>query len=300
MENPVADGRAAAALARLGRPSELRRIEHGESNDVWFAGDIVIRMATAPGHSELQAEAELVSVLPPEVGYPAVVGTGVEDGHEWMATERIGGANLGHAWPDLPAAERLRAFEDLYGRLEHVHRTDIHRVDPGRSTPFYALNPAVANRQLQTLPDVFDDSTVRNLHRILDAAFPAIAAVPRALMHTDAGPGNAVWNGRNAIPVDFEFACIAPADLEIENLARKRHGEPEILRRLAEMARPLLIADGAYQRILGYTVLREIWAVGKWIENWPQRRGIESWQPVCALREHAAGTSWVAHLFSGR
>jgi phosphotransferase family enzyme len=240
----------------------------------------------------------LVTVLPPEVGYPPVVGSGVENGHEWMATERIDGVNLGHAWPDLPAADRLRAFEDLYDRLEHVHRTDIRRVDPGRVTPFYALNSAAG--QQKDLPDILDAETTRNLRRILDAAFAAITLVPPALTHTDAGPGNAVWDGRKAIPVDFEFACIGPSDLDIENLARQWHDEPEILNRLREIARPILAADGAYERILGYTVLREIWAVGKWIGNWPERRGIESWQPVCALREHAAGTSWVAQLFPGR
>lgn len=300
MSHDPAEGRAAAVRTQLGRTGALRRIELGESNHVWFAGDIVIRMATAPGHSDLCAEADLVTALPAAVGYPAVVGSGVEDGHDWMATERIAGENLGRVWPDLTIPERLRAIEDLYARLEHVHRTDPGRIDPARSTPFYALDPAAASRDLDGLHDILEDSTMRILQEILDNAFEAIPLVPRALVHTDTGPGNTVWDGRRAVPVDFEFACLGPADLDVESLARSLRDEPVLLRRLSDRAGPELATAGAYERILGYAVLRDVWAVGKWIAIWPERKGIENWQPVAGLRAHAAGTSWVTQLFPGR
>lgn len=289
--------RAVVVLSRLGRSGVPRRIEHGESNHVWFAGDIVIRMATAPGPGDLLAEAELVTALPWTVGYPALIGTGLQDGHEWMATERIDGQNLGQAWPGLAPEEQMQALDDLYARLEEVHRTDLARVDSRRTTPFYALNAAQAARQLRDVRHIFDPATVRRLESILESAFPAIQAIPRAVVHTDAGPGNAVWDGRRAIPVDFEFACVGPADLDVENLARNTHDQPYLLQRLAELAKPVLVADGAYERILGYSVLRDLWAIGKWIAIRPGREGIENWEPVRGLRSHAAGTSWVARLF---
>jgi aminoglycoside phosphotransferase len=291
--------RAAAVLTRLGRPGTPVRVEHGESNHVWFAGDVVIRISAAPGDGHLLGEAALARVLPAAVGYPTVLGCGVEGGHEWMATERIDGDNLGQIWPDLTSAEQARAVEDLYTRLDAVHRTDLDAVDDSHQTPFYALTPARATRQLRWR-DVLDPAPARRLAAILDDGFAAVAAAPRALVHTDAGPGNTVWDGQRAIPVDFEFACVGPADLDVENLGRSLWQQPELLARLATLAQPVLATTGAYERLLCYAVLRDLWALGKWLAVSPDRTGIQDWQPMLALREHADGASWVARLFQIR
>ncbi len=55
---------------------------------------------------------------------------------------------------------------------------------------------------------------VPTLQRILADGFDAITGRPVVLSHTDAGPGNTIWDGERAIPIDFEFASLAPADLE--------------------------------------------------------------------------------------
>jgi hypothetical protein len=47
-----------------------RRLEHGESNDVWTADEIVLRVAKQPGSSDLLAEADTAGRLDP--GGPSV------------------------------------------------------------------------------------------------------------------------------------------------------------------------------------------------------------------------------------
>jgi len=206
-------------LTHLGQDLPLRRLEQGESNDVWTAGEIVLRVARKPGSSDLLAEAETADRLDPAVGYPAVLGRGRHDGHEWMAMQRLPGHNLAAVWPTMSWNERRRAIMDLWTRLTSVHSTDTRGLQPLAPTPFYCLDHVAAVRDLHDL-NVLDESTYRTLQRVLRDGFDTIADQPTVLNHTDAGPGNAVWDGEHAIPIDFEFASLGPADLDIENLAR--------------------------------------------------------------------------------
>lgn len=220
MPSEDAVGRATLiARSCLGRDDAVERVEHGESNDVWFAGDIVLRVAAEPGNSDLRSEARLVARLDRSVGYPAVLGSGIHDGHEWMATRRLPGHNLAAVWHRLGFDDRAAAIADLWTRLTAVHATDIDGLNDHAATPFYQLDHDTAVHELHELR-VFDPATLHSLEEILNDGFDAIARQPIALAHTDAGPGNTVWDGRRAIPVDFEFACLAPSDLDIDNVAR--------------------------------------------------------------------------------
>jgi len=220
MPSEDAVGRATLiARSCLGRDVAVERVEHGESNDVWFAGNIVLRVAAQPGSSDLLSEAGLVARLDPSVGYPTVVGSGIHDGHEWMATTRLPGNNLGAAWPALGFGERAAAIADLWARLTAVHASTIDGLRDHAATPFYQLDHDAAVHELHELR-VLDPATLHSLEEILHDGFDAIAGQPLALVHTDAGPGNTVWDGRHAVPVDFEFACLGPSDLDIDNVAR--------------------------------------------------------------------------------
>jgi aminoglycoside phosphotransferase len=79
----------------------------------------------ANGDGALLREARLATIMPREVGYPAVLGSGVLDDYEWVVAERLLGVDLGVLWATMDDAHRRNALEDLWARLAAVHRTDI-------------------------------------------------------------------------------------------------------------------------------------------------------------------------------
>jgi aminoglycoside phosphotransferase len=296
--DPAAERASAILVNDLGRDEELRPLEHGESNDVWAAGQIVLRVATAPGSSDLLVEADTVSQLDSGVGYPTVLGQGRHDDHEWMALERLPGDNLAVMWPTMSPNARRRAISDLWIRLTSAHRTDTRSLQHLRTTPFYRLDHDAAVQDLLDL-EVVDERTSRSLQRLLRDGFDAMADQPMVLTHTDAGPGpgNTVWDGKHAIPIDFEFATLGPSDLDIENLGQSLSQlSPNGLDLLKPLIRDQLTKPGGLSRLRAYAVLRDTWAVAKWVANAPERRNIEHWGPVRNLHAHANRSSWPSHL----
>lgn len=284
--------------ARLGQAAvTVQRIELGESNHVWFVGDVVLRMSARPGRSNLLTEVRVVGALPASVGYPPVVACGIEDGHEWMATKRLPGQNLGESWKRLDGGQRCLALTDLCRRVRAIGGANLDDLPPMAPTPIYALRQSQANNDLNTYADVFDASTARRLRAIVDEGFDAMHLVTTGLVHSDTGPHNAVWDGRSAIPVDFEFATVGPADLDLDGLARSAiDWDASLLRVVAVCLGDLLHAPGAEERLRAYAVLRDLWGLSKWIVNAPERRNIATWQPTLNLRAHANRSSWVSTL----
>lgn len=290
--------RARRVGARLGRAAvALQQIELGASNHVWFVGDVVLRMSARPGRSNLLTEVRLVGALPASVGYPSVVDSGIEDGHEWMATERLPGHNLGASWKRLNSGQRGLALTDLCRRVGAIGGANLADLPPLAPTPIYALRQSQANDDLNTYADVFDPGTARQLRAIVDEGFDAMHLVTMGLVHSDTGPHNAVWDGRSAIPVDFEFATVGPADLDIDGLARSAiDWDAALLRVVAGCSGDVLHAPGAEERLRAYAVLRDLWGLSKWIANAPERQNIVTWRPTLNLRAHANKSSWVSTL----
>ena len=229
-----------------------------------------------------------------------MLGSGVEDDYEWMAIARLAGDNLASCWPRLDAAERERAVVDLCARVDAVGATPLDGLPDLDPSPFYQLDRFQAAADLDQMEPVLGQTTTWSLRAILDEGFSAVSDAPRVLAHTDAGPGNAVWDGRHAIPVDFEFATLAPDDLDVENLARSITAlSPDLLPVVAGCLTNRLHTTGATERIRAYAVLRETWALHKWIANSPEQRNIHDWEPTRRLRSIAEGTSWVTTLLSG-
>lgn len=50
---------------------------------------------------------------------------------------------------------------------------------------------------------------------------------PAGLVHTDAVLTNVVWTGSAAIPIDFEFACVGPVDLDADCVGREVVGRQD-------------------------------------------------------------------------
>lgn len=304
-DSGAATALAARLLARFG--GDLRtanRPPDSQSNEVWLARDVVLRMgARERADGSLLREARLAAILPPEVGYFSVLGSGVAHGYEWMVAERLPGVGLSEVWDALGESERRAATDDLWARIAAVHRTDAARARRLRctATPFYALDARVAVGQLRALAEAgaLDRDAVARIGGLLDALFAAVPLVPQALAHTDLHQGNAVWDGNRAIPLDFEFACVGPCDLDVESLLRSFAPVPgsALTPHVAGLARKDLVRRGARERIVGYAVLRDLWALNLWLRKATSRDDLETWEPWLDLRAHAAGTSWAARLW---
>src|SRR4051794_27740291 len=94
IEVPADRDRDPATMAGLGRIAAGIFARHevdfltarragGWSNATWLAGGLALRIAVAPGTEDIRREAALASLLPPEVRYPRILETGVDEGYEW-------------------------------------------------------------------------------------------------------------------------------------------------------------------------------------------------------------------------
>lgn len=299
-------------LATYGsNPEQTSRPEHGWANEVWLGETAAVRIKRGVDGG-LAREVSLAAMLPPDVGYPKVLGLGVAEGMEWMVTERLPGENLKGAWPKLDAATRVKAATDLWTRLAAAHRTDVAaaRTIGCTATPFYAVHEGDARQLLGWLLQngAIEPQLHGQLGDTLDRMFRAIPGVPFVLNHTDAGPHNTVWDGTNAVPIDFEAAAVAPADLDLECVLRTLAGagEPNPAPALLEHAGDLLARPGAESRLWGYAVLRDMWGLRGWLrharaggnlEEWGALpHDLHTWEPWLHLHGHATRTSWLADV----
>jgi scyllo-inosamine 4-kinase len=310
----VTVGVAARILASFGASIDgATRPDGNQSNEVWLTDRVVLRLAAGFEDGYLSREARLAAILPAEVGYPRVLGSGTEDGREWIVAERLPGDNLGNAWPELDEDEKTRAIESLWSRLAAVRDTDVDAaIEAGcTDSPFYALERDGAQRQLAELEAVsaINPAMRAKLSVILDACFDAIDGVPRRVCHTDVGLKNAIWDGAAATPIDFEFACVAPGDLDLERWFWELREWPgtEPVRRWRELADEDLSRNGARARITGYRVLRDAWALGVWLRHaesegeergWPPE-DIREWRPWLDLDAAVRGDDPFQAIWTG-
>src|SRR6266542_1272519 len=112
---------AARVLARHGVDPASARRAPGWSNLTWLAGGLAVRVAASPGPDDLLREARLAARLPRAVGYPRLVDAGTDDGHEWLLTEEVRGANLRDLWPKLTWDARERAVLELWQMARAAH-----------------------------------------------------------------------------------------------------------------------------------------------------------------------------------
>ena len=269
------------------------RVTFGYSNEVWRTDDLVVRI----GH--VDREIALAPAVPAGVGYPTLVDHGEVDGWTWMASERIPGENLGEeAWPRLSDDTRIRAILDLWARIRILHSIDLTAARRAgcTTTPFYALDATEAGRQLDEVGGVLGFRLARRIGSMLDGLFDAVIACPVILAHTDASASNAIWTpDSRAIPIDLEFACVAPEDLDLEHLFRTLYAldDPATSAALADVASDLLTRPGASTRLRGYAVLRDLWSLRAWGRSTDFRTEAEAGFPLGHLRRHAASTSWL-------
>ncbi|GAA2778975.1 aminoglycoside phosphotransferase family protein [Saccharopolyspora taberi] len=234
----------------------------GWTNETWFCGDLVVRVARQPGQADLVREAALAALFPPEVGYPEVVDAGVLDGHEWVLSRRIPARNLEDVWPELDDRQRASAVEQVWARAEHVHRLDIAAVAPHARarSPFFSESAGEVKAALVRLgaAGLLTERQQRELGAVMDRFWAALPGAPRVLNHGDLGMCNVLWDDGRVVSIfDFEFGVVAPVEVDLNELLKFCTGESRARRAALDIARSAL--SGGVDVLLGYSVMLELW-----------------------------------------
>jgi len=226
----MAEVRARTALRGAGLDPMVPLVRASSvTNEVWLTPTHAVRVNRHP-NNRLYREALVAAVLPPEVGYPAVVAHGGSRGEDWLVVERVPGEPLAHRWPELSEPERHRAVDQIATRLEAIHRT----VAPAELPPIeYApqllevgtadpTGPVVVALQLAMQLDHVDTVMLAEAAELVVTLAPALAPFEsETLVHGDVTFENVLWHeGDVTALLDLEWARAGPRDLDLDILLR--------------------------------------------------------------------------------
>jgi aminoglycoside phosphotransferase (APT) family kinase protein len=288
----------AAIFDRHGVEADTVRRAGGWTNAVWLSQGLALRLSTGKGNLSLLREARLARLLPPGVGYPRIVETGTSDGFCWSLVERLPGESLGSAWGGLGAGERVAALQGLWERAQAVHSVPGYKAAgmAARESWFNSTDPERAEAGLARLEGdkILTARESQVLREALARYWRVRPAAPCLLCHGDLTMDNAVWHDGQVIGLlDFEFAVMAPVQLDLNHLVKCAYGpwegEQALRRAVKEMARPLLAREQDRDLLVGYAILLELWLLMDWLEH-PEGEGpLEQWEPLRRLRSLAEG-----------
>jgi aminoglycoside phosphotransferase (APT) family kinase protein len=300
---------AAAIFASHGVDFATARRCGGWTNATWLAGGLALRLAVHEGRDNIRWEARLAALFPPEVGYPPIVACGVTDGFEWSLALELPGRNLGEVWSELDWDGRIAALRQLWARTRAVHTVPVDAAAPlARQQPWFNVsNAGEAEAGLDRLVKggVLHPDQAEVLAAILGRFWNARPKAPLVLNHGDLTIENALWHeGRVTALLDFEFAVMAPVELDLNELVKMAFapgerdetfsdpdgaGRQRLRAAVAEMARPLLDHPGGMDLLTGYASLLELWLLEDWLAH-PEGEGpLEGWQPYLMLVSLAGG-----------
>jgi scyllo-inosamine 4-kinase len=278
----------------------------GWTNAVWLTEGLVLRLSTTQENENLLREARLAALFPPAVGYPRIVETGKTDGFAWSLAAKLPGSSLGEVWFHLHQKERITALQDLWERAQGVHSVPVSEISEfvSRRAWFNSTDPKQAETSLFRLTEagIFTASESYVLRNSLERFWCVLPAAPCVLCHGDLTLDNAIWHaGHVASLLDFEFAVLAPIQLDLNHLVKKAFGPSELAsslsaedihqlqRTVMEIARPLLSQTSNFDLLMGYAILLELWLLELWLAH-PEGEGpLEQWEPLLRLRSLADG-----------
>lgn len=300
---------AAGVFARRGIDFASAQRAGGWTNATWLAGGLALRISTRPGNENLLREARLGALLPPEAGYPAPVETGEVDGLQWSLSPLVPGRCLSEVWDDLTWDERVSALDQLWHKIRAVHSVDLAAVAGlARTTPWYPT-PAVeeARTELTGLvrQGILTVDQVNVLGDIVDRFWQARPGAACVLNHGDLTFDNALWKGgRVTALLDFEYAVIAPAALDLTELVKCAFspgrevemapdptgaGRAQARRQVGSAAAMVLAQPNGADLLYGYAVLLELWKLVDSLAH-PEGEGpLEQWDSLINLRSLADG-----------
>jgi scyllo-inosamine 4-kinase len=281
----------------------------GWSNATWLAGGLALRISVELGTDNIRREARLASLLPPEVGYPQIIETGVNEGHEWSLAKEASGQNLGELWSVLDWDNRIVALRQLWDKAQAVHSVSVSAASTytRKHSPFYASNAEEAEASAARLQEagVLASRQVAVLVDALDRFWTALPSAPRVLNHGDLCRENVLWHDGQVVALfDLEFAVIAPIELDLNELLKCAYAPPERddslpdsdgagLQRMQEAVADLAVAalanPGGTDLLLGYAILLELWSMENWLSKWDGQEPFDDWQPYRTLTALADG-----------
>ena len=221
--------RARHALEEAGLDSN-RLLQRADSvtNEVWLAGDVVVRVNQKP-NQRLHREAALGPHLPAEVGYPGIVAYGGQLGADYLIVERRPGTVLSRCWPAMTEAERRTAVRQLAAMLRDLHRVTCPPDLPEVESPYALLGGGfsavdrlvAALDRLPSLPHV-DPRWAADLRAlVLDTGWVLEGFDTPTVVHGDLHFQNVLWDGQRITALlDFEYARSGPPDLDLDTFLR--------------------------------------------------------------------------------
>ena len=311
---------AASIFARHGVDFATVQRAGGWTNAVWLADRLVLRLSTDTENDNLLREARLAALLPLAVGYPTLVEAGRTEGFAWTLATRLPGRSLGEVWADLRWEERVTALRGLWERAEAVHSVpaaSASTIAPSRAW----FNSADAEETEASLARLTNDGILavtesRVLRDALGRFWNALSTAPHVLCHGDLTLDNAVWHaGRVIALLDFEFAVMAPVQLDLNHLVKcafgpedaayapsttDLRGTQQLHRAVEELASPILAQPGGRDLLMGYGMLLELWLLELWLAHPDGEGPLAQWEPFRRLRSLSDGTGgYLAPLICG-
>jgi aminoglycoside phosphotransferase (APT) family kinase protein len=296
--NPI-ERIAVDALCAHGESFHRATRAGGWTNQVWIAGDIVVRVSPSAGTDRIRREAALAAHLPDEIGYPKMIETGVTDGHEWSVSKRIAGTNLSDAWANLDWDARTRAARRIWSMIRAMRSLDPARIPvPLPRHPWYSsFDPAQSRADAQSLLErgVLAQSQAAALDALLARFYDALSRAPLRFVHGDITFDNIMYAGGALSLLDFEHAALAPGQVDISNFLRLALGpesaqdEPpspgrdRFIEGVLALARPAIACADAAHLLLGCAALISLRRVHIWLGGNQAGEPWDAWEPHRAL-----------------
>ncbi|MCU1344778.1 MAG: aminoglycoside phosphotransferase [Acidimicrobiia bacterium] len=219
--------KAVLGLAGLAPGTPIQRLDSAR-NEVWLAGDVVVRVATSMQSTRLSHEAVILRVMPPEVPHPRLICTGRADFGEWSVMERMPGTTLSRMWPDMPQWQRRHAIHRLGTALQRLHRIDASELRPSfqsadslecpHQLPVARLNRCI--ERARALPGM-DAGLMRAIEQMASSAPEVLGTEPSTLVHGDFHLENVLaFEGGVRALIDFEFSRPGWPEIDLEVLLR--------------------------------------------------------------------------------
>jgi scyllo-inosamine 4-kinase len=221
-----------------------------------------------------------------------------------MLAKKLPGIQLGEAWADLSWSERAATLRGLWRRAQAVHSVpcaDIADIVSNRAW-FNATDPGEAEASLSQLTNegIFSKTEASVLRDALTNFWEVLPTVPCVLCHGDLTMDNAIWHEGQVIALlDFEFAALAPVQLDLNHLvkcafgpgdaAMDIDGAQQLRQAVKGLAVPELSQPGSKALLEGYAILLELHLLIEWLAH-PEGEGpLEQWKPLRRLRSLADG-----------
>lgn len=209
---------AISILSELGLASSGLERPFGWNHEMWIAGDVVLRMAKEGGNALLDREVGLLQRLPEAALGPTVLASGVHQDRAWTLLAKAPGILLSEAWPGLSRDQRADATAQLAGALRALHTCGVEIADP--VWRLHDITAAAVQEDLEVAARLSDADAelitdARSFLRSIEDGLDG----PRGLVHSDAHFDNVLWDlGRVTCVLDFEYARLAPPDLDLDAL----------------------------------------------------------------------------------